>query len=96
MMEDRRQYRERWHFSKGIDIGHILTTVVIIMAVAVGWGNLQDQIRTNALNISYNKEMIVMQKELVQSLSKEHGERLVRIDEKLDRLIERSSKDGTK
>lgn len=94
-MEDRRNYNERWHISKGIDIGHMVATLSIVITLVVGWSNTQDQINSNTLNVAHNKELILMQKELVESMGTDTNERLVRMDGKLDRLIERTH-NGTK
>ena len=74
--------KEHWHLDKKLNVGHLLTTLSLAGALIV-WGmNMESRINVHQSEIESIKEH-----------SKESNDRLIsaidKIDNKLDRLIER-------
>jgi hypothetical protein len=67
----------RWHLDKRLNVGHILTTIVVASGLFVWGGKVET--RLAVLESQYIK-----QEELQREIKKE----LIRMNEKLDRVVE--------
>ena len=72
--------KRKWHIEKGINIGHILTTIALVIGF-FSWANQQDR-RITVLE--------VQQQNTVQ-MGKDIKDQLNELSRKIDRLIERES-----
>lgn len=79
---------DRWHVSKTINLGHIVTTA--IMFVSVMWFFFQQDSRISQaeLNIKHLQEIRVADQTRTDRKFDEIRAYMLRIEEKLDRIIE--------
>lgn len=77
---DRRE--QRWHISKHIDVGHIITTVALACSL-VFWGARMDS------RIAQLEYIVQQQDAVIAQQRAEVRDSLKAIDLKLDRLMER-------
>lgn len=96
---DHGQYGQ-WHISKTISVGHILTTLTVVVAGFWYFSGLEKRIDTTALELDHQREAISRveaqqrrdQSELTRKLSEIRAEQKQdskRIEDKIDRLIDR-------
>lgn len=87
---------EGWHLKREIQVGHIITTLVVAFSVVLYIGKLEQRIALiEALSISQRDR----DEQQDKAVGRQMGlvvKQLDRIDEKLDRLIERSPRSGLK
>lgn len=77
----------QWHFSKTINIGHILTTLVIAAGILT-WSNAIDKrVSSNSLSIQYLTEEQSRASERIETLRTEQRQDFKSINDKLDQLI---------
>lgn len=81
-MNDKGKPTQPWHLDKNINVGHILTTLTLAGAFGVGVMNLNTRLSEQDLRIQYNEERI-------ESVDDRTVKALDKINDKLDRLIER-------
>ena len=90
----------QWHISKTVSVGHIVTTVAVAIAGFWYFAGLEKRIDTTAIEVAHQKEAIVRveirqerdQTELTRKLTEIRTEQKQdnrRIEEKLDKLIDR-------
>jgi len=55
--------KETWHLSKGISVGHIITTALLVVTASMYISSIEEKITINSINIdnlrNSNKEMIL-------------------------------------
>jgi hypothetical protein len=73
-----------WHIEKSVSVGHLLTTVVIIVGMLTYFGEQDKRISSNELSIEFMKSQ---RSEDLRRIEK----RLDLIDSKLDKIISASS-----
>lgn len=82
--------RRRFHFDKTVSIGHIITTISVLVAVITGWKDMDK--RVSLVELAVSQQKITDQQQ--DSRAKEYFDNIrsdVRdINSKLDRLIERT------
>lgn len=76
---------QHWTFDKKINVGHIITTLTVALSVIVWALSVEKRVSANELNINKLDDAVL---EVKQGLN----ERLNRIENKLDRLIEKNLK----
>ena len=90
----------RWHISKTVSVGHIVTTLTVALAGVWYFAGLEKRIDTTAIEVAHQKEAIVRveeqqrrdQSELTRKLTEIRAEQkqdTKRIEDKLDKLIDR-------
>ena len=84
------QPTEHWHISKTVNIGHIISTVLLAGTLAVGWMNMSEQVSSNAQAIQHQADINALEQKHLAEFKDEIRTRLQRIDDKLERLIERA------
>lgn len=88
-MDDRRGDDKRWHLDKRLNIGHMLTTAVIVGSGIMMLNDLQDQVVITSAEVSHQRELIDRVENLARTRSIETRQQLDKIDGKLDRLLDR-------
>lgn len=51
-MVQQQKPEQRWHVDRGVNLAHLLTTVSLIAAVAVGWFRLQERVAVTEVRIA--------------------------------------------
>lgn len=87
--EDRRKDDKRWHLDKRLNIGHMLTTAVIVGSGILMLNNLQDQVISNTAEVAHQRELINRVERLAQARNAEVRTQLDKIDTKIDKLLSR-------
>jgi len=83
--------RETWHLDKRVQISHIVTTCGAILAMILYLGDIKKDVEI--LKVQYAAQVVVDQnqdKNFKEAL-KNMNDQLLRMDNKLDRLIEKGS-----
>lgn len=83
---------ERWHLSKAVDAGHIITTVLIVISIFTYIGSFDKRLAEAELKIVHLKEAQVAQIARSDAKFRELKVDLKEINSKLDRIIERGSR----
>lgn len=83
-----RAHHERWHLKKEINVGHMITTLIMAIGL-VAWGSNMDR-RLTRVEVSASDQSWTDQKQdiAIRDSALSLTTRLDRIDSKLDRLIE--------
>ncbi len=80
---------EPFKIDRHINVGHIFTTAIIIVSAVVAYVRLEGKVELNADNIADNARAIVAtEQRRTHELSEIKG-LLVRIEEKLDRKVDK-------
>lgn len=74
----RRAYDNQWHLDKRLNVGHILTTILIIFSF-MAWANTQDK-RITTLEV---------QQKYSDQIANEIKDQLTKLNQKMDKLVER-------
>ena len=45
----------KWHLDRRVSVGHIVTTLVVVVSFVIWMLTLESRVSTNTLNIAYNK-----------------------------------------
>lgn len=83
-----------WHLDKRVSVGHLVTTLVVLMSVFWWGAKLQEKQSINDIRITNNEKAI---QALRQSIETQNGEiirRLEGIDSKMDRHLESHSRNN--
>lgn len=84
-MQNIKSKNEPWTFDKKINVGHIITTITVAASVIIWALSVEKRVSANELIIKdVDKDIVEIKKEL--------SNRLNRIENKLDRLIEKNLK----
>lgn len=85
---DRRKDDKRWHLDKRLNIGHMVTTLAIVVSFFAALNDIQDQVVKNTAEGRHQREII----ERVEKDTTRRGERqahqLEQLNSKMDRLLE--------
>ena len=81
---------EHWHLQKGISLGHIVTTVVVVAGLFIWGGEVEKGIGENRQAIEHQAAISALEQKHLAEFKDEIRTRLQRIDDKLERLIERA------
>jgi hypothetical protein len=88
-MEDQRKSGEHWHLDKRINVGHFLTTITIAGAMIVWAMSIDARVSEQDVMIKNNSEAIAASEARSFRSLDEIRSTMNRINDKLDRLIER-------
>lgn len=88
-VDDRRVDDKRWHLDKKLNIGHMLTTMLIVGSGFMMLNDLQDKIVITSSKLAHQRELIDRVERLALARSIETRQQLDKIDGKLDRLLDR-------
>ena len=81
--------KEGFHVDKSISVGHIITTITLIIAL-LAWGvRTETRIELNAARIVANDQRISREVQRNQQDAARITQSLQRIEDKLDRYVER-------
>lgn len=97
MISDRRE----WHLEKNVSVGHIITTLTVVVAGVLYLAGVEKRVEMNSSELRHHTENIIRveaaQKSQnawisakIDSMRKEQKSDTDRLEDKLDRLIERS------
>jgi cell division protein FtsL len=78
-----------WQITKAINIGDVISVVVALVISITYINNIDKKVDTQEVKINNLQEQISMQREDTRMMLLEVKDSMRRIDEKLDRLIER-------
>lgn len=95
--------RKDWHLEKSVSIGHLVTTGMAIIALVLSWAEMNARIEYNSIENGHQSQSIARLegkqekqtdeiKAEIQQLRTEQRADSGKINEKLDRLIERNLK----
>jgi len=79
----------KWQITKAINIGDVISVVVALVISITYINNIDKKVDTQEIKINNLQEQISLQREDTRMMFLEVKESMRRIDEKLDRLIER-------
>ncbi len=74
----------RWHLDKRISVGHLITTLTVVVSVVIWSLQLQAKITVVEVRIEGNEQSIADVRSEVKSQYTEIIRRLERLDEKID------------
>lgn len=83
--------RRNWHLDKTISVGHLLSTIVIVVSVFSWASAFERRVEQNAQAIEYLSEQQKENKRRVEYVREEIRTDLRGINAKLDRLIEKQA-----
>jgi len=100
-MQEIKDQRRDWHLEKSVSIGHLVTTGMALIALVLAWAEMNARIEYNAIENGHQTESIkriegkqdkqtLEIKQEIQQLRVEQRTDSGKINEKLDRLIERN------
>jgi cell division protein FtsL len=78
-----------WQLTKAINIGDVISVVVALVISITYINNIDKKVDTQEIKIENLREQVSLQREDTRRMLVEVKESMRRIDEKLDRLIER-------
>jgi len=78
-----------WQLTKAINIGDVISVVVALVISITYINNIDKKVDTQEVKIENLQEQISLQREDTRMMLLEVKDSMRRIDEKLDRLIER-------
>lgn len=81
-----------WHLDKRVSVGHIVTTLVVLMSVFWWGARLQEKQSINDLRITNNEKAIQALRQSIETQNSEIIRRLERIDAKMDQHLETHSR----
>ena len=79
MSNDQENNNSGWHVKRSLDVGHIITTLVIAVSAVTAFSGQNEKISLNAQRIDYLESQRTEDSERVEK-------RLDKIEEKIDRL----------
>jgi uncharacterized coiled-coil protein SlyX len=80
---------EGWHLKREVNLSHLAATVTLAIGL-ISWGNkIDNRITSIEAQVSFQKEMLDSQQVRTAQLFDQLSSRLQRIEDKLDRVIER-------
>ena len=83
------QPKEHWHLDKRVNVGHLLTTIIIAGSMFIWASNMESRIATISADVENLKDNQAIQTEsLRREISYLRGS-VDKLNDKLDRLIER-------
>ena len=82
-------YKQSNWFDNKLNVSHILTTIAMIVAIAIWINNLDKRIEQNAIKLTYQDKATDQNKQSINQVRAEIKADLNKINAKLDRLIER-------
>ena len=80
---------KKLHLDPTISWGHILTTLMMMGTILAGWNDVNKRLTLNESASSHNRELIGIQERQSNQDRTELSHIIEKINEKLDRLIER-------
>jgi predicted Holliday junction resolvase-like endonuclease len=85
------EQQERWHLDKRVQVSHIVATAVAVISVVVYINKIDQRVAVVETQIISQKERDERQDRYQAEMQKLMYEQLTKIDEKLNRLIERQN-----
>lgn len=85
----RTENRQKWEIVKRIDAGDVMATLIAFVAVLAVFFRLEGQVELNRSDIEDNAVAIEQNTEKIKDLRSDTREDYQRIDDKLDRILER-------
>lgn len=80
---------EGWHLKREVNLSHLAATVTLALGL-ISWGNkIDNRITSIEAQVSFQKEILDSQQVRTAQLFDQLSSRLQRIEDKLDRVIER-------
>lgn len=86
-MQDNHENRESWHLSKSINVGHLLTTILVVISAFAYINSFDKRLAESELKIIYLKESQQAQVARTDEKFKDIKSDLKDISKKLDRII---------
>lgn len=80
--------QEQWHLSKSINIGHLITTAMVVISVFAYINSFDKRLTENELEVTHIKEVAKANLTRNDEKYRELKSDLKEINRKLDRLIE--------
>ncbi len=77
-----------WHLDKKVSVGHLTSTVVLLVGIIVWTSNTEKLIALNAQAIAHISEEQKQDRERVESMRGEIRDDLNKFSDKLDRVLE--------
>jgi uncharacterized coiled-coil protein SlyX len=80
---------EGWHLKREVNLSHLAATVSLAIGL-ISWGNkIDNRITSIEAQVNFQKEILDSQQVRTAQLFDQLSSRLQRIEDKLDRVIER-------
>jgi hypothetical protein len=79
---------EHWHLSKSVNIGQIISIIMLAVALMTAWNSVQNGVESNTKDIQHLRELQRMQDQRTQELKNDISARLDRFERKLDALLQ--------
>jgi len=87
---------EHWHLSKSISIGHLMTTLAVVLSGVLYVGDIDTQVQTQAVEIKAIRDAQSHERKITESMFSRLREDMKSIGEKLDKLIDRELRKADK
>ena len=81
---------EHWHLSKSVSVSQIATLVAMLAGLFIWGGDVEKSIDANRQAIEHQAAISALEQKHLAEFKDEIRTRLQRIDDKLERLIERA------
>lgn len=81
---------EHWHLSKSVSITQIVSLVLLVAGLFMWGGDIEKSIDANKQAIAHQADISALEQKHLAEFKDEIRTRLQRIDDKLERLIERA------
>lgn len=81
--------KEHWHLDKRLNVGHLMTTIAMVIAMFLYVGDIEKEVIKNRENIQHIQEIQKIQNEKASLQIKSVIVSVDKIDAKIDKLIER-------
>ena len=81
---------EHWHLSKGVSLTQIASIILMVAGLFVWGGDIEKSIDANRQAIEHQAAISALEQKHLSEFKDEIRLRLQRIDDKLERLIERA------
>ena len=80
---------EHWHLSKSISIGHLMTTLAVVLSGFVYISDIDTQVQKQGVQIQAMRDSQSAERQVTESMFNRLREDMKSINTKLDKLIER-------
>lgn len=82
----------RWHLDKRLNIGHMVTTLAIVVSFFLALNDIQDQVVKNTAEGRHQREIIERIEKTTGRRAEEQAHQLEQLNLKMDRILERMAK----
>ncbi len=93
-MKQDKSFTEKWHLDKRVSVGHLSTTIVIVVTFMLWAMNLETSIKINEHGIIGNEKSVDRLDDVVNAQYQEIIRRLENLDGRFDSVIQRTAGKG--